>query len=178
LIIKERVWIRCLMKKRAVLAIRVDGDPCLRKVSQPLQDVGPAERILIQAMIETMHEADGVGLAAPQVGINKRIIVLDTGDGNGPFAMINPEITAREGCSVMEEGCLSVPGGCVKIERSETITARFLDELGDGRQATCSGLLARAVQHECDHLDGTLITDYLPESGPGKTDQSLLRDER
>ena len=145
--------------KKPILAIRTDGDPCLRQISQPLQNVGPSERILIQAMLDTMYHADGVGLAAPQVGINKRIIVLDVGQGS--LVMINPDIVQKQGSSVMEEGCLSVPGQCVKIERAELITVRFLDEQGDPQEMECSGLFSRAVQHETDHLNGVLITDYI-----------------
>lgn len=146
------------MIKKSVLAIRTMGDPCLREVSQPLQSVGSSERILIQAMFTSMYHADGVGLAAPQVGINKRIIVLDA--GQGPIAMINPQIVRREGTALMEEGCLSVPGGCVTIERSDVISVQFLDAQGNPQEIRCSGLLSRAVQHECDHLDGKLIADY------------------
>jgi peptide deformylase len=156
--------------KKPILAIRTVGDPCLREVSQPLQGVGPSERILIQAMFETMYHADGVGLAAPQVGINKQIIVLDV--GKGPLVMVNPDIVQKEGESVMEEGCLSVPGRCVKIQRAETITVRFLDEQGDSQELMCSGLLSCAVQHECDHLQGKLIVDYDYAKENRQTDQT------
>jgi len=144
--------------KKAILGIRIIGDPCLRAVSTALESVGASERVLIQAMIETMHEANGVGLAAPQVGINKQIIIIDVGEG--AVAMINPEILERRGTCVMEEGCLSVPEEHVEIERAEEITVRFLDQDGVKREMTCSGLFARAVQHECDHLCGKLIVDY------------------
>lgn len=144
--------------KKAILAIRTIGDPCLRQPSAAVQHVGPGERILIQAMIETMYSAKGVGLAAPQVGINKRIVVIDVGDG--PLALINPEIVATQGSSSMEEGCLSVPDGVVSVTRPEMIRFKFLDEQGTPQEAECAGLMARAIQHECDHLDGKLIVDY------------------
>mgnify|MGYP000875944085 CR=1 FL=1 len=156
--------------KKPVLAIRTDGDPCLRLVSQPLEGVGPSERLLIQAMFDTMYYAEGVGLAAPQVGINKQIIVLDA--GQGPLAMVNPDIVKESGESVMEEDCLSVPGACVKVCRAETITVKFLDPNGDAQTLVCSGLLSRAVQHECDHLKGKLITDYAGTSKKSAANQS------
>lgn len=146
------------MMKKAILALRKIGDPCLREESVALTTVGPGERMLINAMIETMYSEEGVGLAAPQVGINKQIIVIDV--GNGPMALINPDIIERAGKSVMEEGCLSVPKGCVKIERPETIKVRFLDDQGIRQEITCGGLMSRAIQHEWDHLHGKLIVDY------------------
>lgn len=147
--------------KKAILAVRTIGDPCLREVSKRLEQVGPGERILIQAMLETMYEAKGVGLAAPQVGINKQIMVVDVGDG--PLALINPEIIEAQGVCEMEEGCLSVPNAAVNITRAETIRVNFLDENGDPQEKECSGLLARVIQHENDHLQGKLIVDYADE---------------
>ncbi|HSV42933.1 MAG TPA: peptide deformylase [Candidatus Bathyarchaeia archaeon] len=144
--------------KKAVLKVRTLGDPCLRRPSVALESVGVSERMLIRAMAETMYEEEGVGLAAPQIGVNKQIIVVD--DGKGLIAMINPDIVKAEGKAVMEEGCLSVPNGCVKVERAETIRVRFLDDQGTPRELECSGLLSRAVQHEMDHLQGKMIVDY------------------
>ncbi len=144
--------------KKAILKIRTLGDPCLRRPSAALEGVGVSERMLIRAMTETMYEEEGVGLAAPQVGINKQIIVVD--DGKGLIAMVNPKIIQAEGKAAMEEGCLSVPNGCVKVERAETIRVRFLDDQGESKELECSGLLARAVQHEMDHLQGKMIVDY------------------
>lgn len=144
--------------KKAILTIRTIGDECLRQPSLRLQSVGPGERILIQAMIETMYAAEGVGLAAPQVGINKQIFVVDI--GNGPLVFINLEIVDAYGSCVKEEGCLSVPEGCVKVERPEKIRVKFWDSQGKECDMECSGLLARVVQHENDHLMGKLIVDY------------------
>ena len=144
--------------KKAVLTIRTIGEPCLRRVSIPMEEVGAAERLLIDAMIMTMYEQEGVGLAAPQIGVNKRIIVVDV--GQGPMVFINPEIVETRGLSCMEEGCLSVPQASIKVKRPETIRVKFLNEQGDPGEMECSDLLSRVIQHECDHLDGKLIVDY------------------
>lgn len=144
--------------KKAILVVRTIGDPCLRQSSVPLDHVGPGERILIKAMIETMYSEEGVGLAAPQVGVNKQLFVVDVGDG--PMALINPKIVESSGSSVVEEGCLSVPNGYVKIERAERIVVKFLDEQNNQKEMECTKLLSRAIQHECDHLEGKLIVDY------------------
>ena len=150
-----------MMMKKAILAVRTIGDPCLRQPSVFLESVGPGERVLIKAMYETMYSEEGIGLAAPQVGVNKRIMVIDVGDG--PMTLVNPEIVETSGSAVMEEGCLSVPKGCVKVERPENIVVKFLDEHNNQRQVECNGLLARAIQHENDHLLGKLIVDYATE---------------
>ncbi len=144
--------------KKPVLEIRTYGDPCLRQRSEPVREIGPSERMLIKMMFHTMYDSDGIGLAAPQVGINKQLIVIDVGDG--PLVLANPRIRDAEGQVVMEEGCLSVPGGTVEIERPETITVEYLDEENISQRLTCTGLLARAIQHEHDHLMGKLIVDY------------------
>ncbi len=144
--------------KATVLKLRTYGDECLRKVSEPVEQVGVAERILIAEMFKTMYAEKGVGLAAPQVGVNKQLIVVDTGDN--PIALANPVIIEAKGSAVMEEGCLSVPGGVVEIERPETITVEYLDANNEKKVLECSGLLARAIQHERDHLIGKLIIDY------------------
>jgi len=142
----------------APLIIRIYGDPCLRKKSSLIKKVGPGERMLINSMIETMHAAKGVGLAAPQVGINQRLFVVDI--GNGPIAIINPRITKKVGATVLEEGCLSIPEVTIPIERPEAITVRYIDENNQVMEISCEELLARAIQHETDHLNGKLIVDY------------------
>lgn len=144
------------------LKIRLYGDPCLRKKSRPIKVVGPSERMLIESMIATMHQAKGVGLAAPQVGINQRFFVVDVGDG--PKAIINPKITKRIGSEVLEEGCLSIPEVMVMIERPQQITVKYMNENGQMMKMTCEDLLARTIQHETDHLDGKLIIDYASHS--------------
>ena len=145
----------------APLKIRLYGDPCLRKKSEPIDEVGASERMLIQSMIVAMHEAKGVGLAAPQIGINKRLFVVDVGEG--PMAIINPKIVKKSGSGVLEEGCLSIPQVTVVIERPEKITVQFIDEHNNPMEMTCDDLLARVIQHESDHLDGKLIIDYATE---------------
>lgn len=143
------------------LKIRLYGDPCLRKKSSVVESVGPAERILIKAMIQTMYDAKGIGLAAPQVGINKQIFVADLGDG--PFAVINPKIKNVSGETVMEEGCLSIPEITVDVVRPEKICVEYMDEEGKQVEKNCDELLARVILHETDHLMGKLILDYQTE---------------
>jgi peptide deformylase len=121
--------------------------------------VGPAERDILRDMAETMYLNKGVGLAATQVGIPVRMIVIDIGEGL--VNLVNPVISARNGAETAEEGCLSVPGECIKIRRAKALTIDFLDENGKRSSARCEGLMARAVQHELDHLSGRLIVDYL-----------------
>ena len=141
------------------LRIRLYGDPCLRKKSTPVKEVGTAERMLIANMIETMHEHKGVGLAAPQVGINEQIFVADIGEG--PIAIINPRIIKKRGSEVMEEGCLSIPGVLIKVKRPKKIVVSCMDENNNKMQRECEGLLARVILHETDHLRGKLIVDNM-----------------
>lgn len=140
------------------LKIRLYGDPCLRKKSKSVKEVGSEELFLIKAMIELMHESKGVGLAAPQVGINKQIFVADI--GSGPMVFINPRILKKIGSGLMEEGCLSIPGVMVEIKRPLAIVVQYLDENNEKRQAEFVDLMSRVVQHETDHLHGKLIVDY------------------
>jgi len=142
------------------LKIRLYGDPCLETKSKAVKEVGPVERMLISAMFETMEACRGVGLAAPQVGINEQIFVVDT--GKEFFAAVNPKIIRSAGGDVMEEGCLSIPRVLVDVKRAKTVWVEFTDQ--DNRQvrAQLSGLTARVFQHEHDHLHGKLILDYLP----------------
>ncbi|OGX39799.1 MAG: peptide deformylase [Omnitrophica WOR_2 bacterium RIFCSPLOWO2_12_FULL_50_9] len=140
------------------LKIRLYGDPCLRKKSIPVPEVGPPERALIQSMMATMHEHKGIGLAAPQVCIHQRIFVADIGEG--PLAFVNPKIIRYFGSGVLEEGCLSIPGVTVMVRRPEKIVVRYLDEHNQPVEKACEALLARVIQHETDHLDGRLIVDY------------------
>lgn len=140
------------------LKIRIYGDSCLRKKSSPVKKVGPGERILIKSMIETMNEHKGIGLAAPQVGINEQIFVADVGDG--PMAVVNPKIVRKKGSAVMEEGCLSIPGVTVKVKRPERIFVSYTDEHNNKVEREMDELLARVFQHETDHLHGKLIVDY------------------
>ncbi len=141
------------------LKIRVYGDPCLRKKSVPVKNVGPSERLLIKSMFETMYDHKGIGLAAPQVGINEQIFVTDVGEG--PVVFINPHITKKRGSEVMEEGCLSLPGIQAQIKRPQRIFVSYLDENNKKIEREYDGLLARVILHETDHLRGKLIIDYV-----------------
>ena len=143
----------------STLTIRIYGDSCLRKKSAPVTNVGPGERLLIASMLETMSQHKGIGLAAPQVGINQQIIVIDIGEG--PMAMINPKILKRRGSALMEEGCLSIPGVVVDVNRPEEIQVEYLDENNRTVRRAFKELLARVVQHETDHLHGKLIVDHV-----------------
>ncbi|MBM4309494.1 MAG: peptide deformylase [Deltaproteobacteria bacterium] len=129
----------------------------LRKKCEPIETIDDAVVQLARDMLETMYEDKGVGLAAPQVGVSRRLIVLDVGDG--PLALINPEITSAEGTDTMEEGCLCLPGINVEVERSARVRVVGLDTSGKPLDIDADDLLARALQHEIDHLSGTLIID-------------------
>lgn len=141
------------------LKVRLYGDPCLIARSKPVKEVGAAERLLIDAMFATMHAQKGIGLAAPQVGINEQIFVVDT--GKDAFAVINPKIIRSVGHETSEEGCLSIPHLGVNVKRAKEIDVEFLDENNKLVRARLSGLLAKVFQHEYDHLQGRLIIDYL-----------------
>lgn len=141
-------------------------DSILTKVSEPVSEINDDIRQLLEDMAETMRANTGVGLAAPQVGLNIRVVVLDVDDEAeskkfGLIKMINPRIVAREEEIHFEEGCLSVPNLRVTTSRSARICVCFLDENGKSRELTAEGLLAVAIQHEIDHLDGKLIIDHL-----------------
>ena len=142
----------------ATLKIRLYGDPCLRKKSVSVIYVGPMEQALLQDMLVAMREHKGVGLAAPQVGANRQIFVVDIGDG--PLAFINPRIIEKSGGDVIEEGCLSIPGVTVMVRRPERIVVRYIDENNQPHEKVYEEMMARVIQHEMDHLDGKLIVDY------------------
>lgn len=143
----------------AIRMIRLDGDPVLREVAKPVPDVTKNVVKLLDDMAETMYDAEGVGLAAPQVGIAKRIIVMDCGDGL--IEMINPEILEKDGEQEGPEGCLSIPGVTADIKRANHVIAKGLNRNGEAIIVEGEGLLARCIQHEIDHLDGILFTDYI-----------------
>ena len=141
----------------ALREIRVQGDPVLTKVCKEVKEVTPRIQDLIEDMIETMYDACGVGLAAPQVGILKRIVVIDVGDG--PIVMINPRIINTDGEQTGDEGCLSVPGKAGVVTRPNYVMARFFDEEMNECEIEGEELLARAICHELDHLDGHLYVE-------------------
>ena len=141
----------------ALREIRVEGDAVLTKVCKEIKEVTPRIQDLIDDMIETMYEANGVGLAAPQVGILKRVVVIDVGEG--PIVMINPRTVAQDGEQTGDEGCLSVPGKAGIVTRPNYVMARFFDEEMNECEVEGEGLLARAICHELDHLDGHLYVE-------------------
>lgn len=143
-----------------VLNIRLVPDPVLRRKARPVKAIDDSVRKLARDMIETMQSASGVGLAANQVGVLLRVATIQLPDQE-PFVMINPLITLREGTRVVEEGCLSVPGYVGTIERSVTVKARYLDERSSKQRVTAQDLLAQAIEHEVDHLNGILYLDHL-----------------
>ena len=137
-------------------------DPRLRKRAAPVTEFDDALKKLVGDMFETMYAAPGIGLAATQVDVHKRVIVIDISeDRDQPLVLINPEILAREGIEEMDEGCLSVPGIYEKVRRAERIRYRAQDPEGKHFEAEADGLLAVCIQHEIDHLDGKLFVDYL-----------------
>ena len=148
----------------AQLQILEFPDPRLRLRAQPVTQVDAALRTLIDDMFETMYAAPGIGLAATQVNVAKRVLVIDLSERRDqPLALINPEIVARSGVEETEEGCLSVPGYFDKVTRAEQISVRALDRDGRPLEFEADGLLAVCIQHEIDHLDGKLFVDYLSE---------------
>jgi peptide deformylase len=148
----------------ALLQILEFPDPRLRNRAQPVAQVDAALRTLIDDMFETMYAAPGIGLAATQVNVAKRVLVIDLSERrNEPLALINPEILQRAGVEETEEGCLSVPGYFDKVTRAEQIRVRALDRDGKQIEFDADGLLAVCIQHEIDHLDGKLFVDYLSE---------------
>lgn len=145
----------------ALRKIRIDGDDILRKVCRPVDEITPKILTLIEDMIETMYEANGVGLAAPQIGVLKRVVVIDIGDG--PVVMINPQIIETEGNQEGQEGCLSVPGKVGIVNRPFRVVAKAINEKGEEITVEGEELMARAICHELDHLDGKLYTDIATE---------------
>ncbi|MBQ1876608.1 MAG: peptide deformylase [Selenomonas sp.] len=143
----------------SLLDIRRAGDPVLKEVSQPVQKIDKQLKKLLDDMADTMYKNDGVGLAAPQVGKLIRAVVIDCQDEVGLIELINPKITYREGKAVDTEGCLSVPDIFGEVERAAKVKVEFLNRRGKLQHLTAKGLLARCIQHECDHLEGQLFID-------------------
>ena len=149
----------------ALLPIITAPDPRLKKKCEPVEQVDEEIRTLMDDMLETMYAAPGIGLAAPQVGVTKRVLVLDVAkdeDDPEPLCMANPEITwASEEKNVYEEGCLSVPEQYADVKRPKKVRVRFLDKNNETQEIEADDLLATCVQHEMDHLEGVLFVDYL-----------------
>ena len=146
----------------AIRKIRVDGDDILRKPCKDVKEVTPRILDLIDDMFDTMYEANGVGLAAPQVGILKKIVVIDVGDGE-PLALINPVIIERSGEQTGDEGCLSIPGMSAIVTRPNHVICKAYDENMNEYTVKGEELLARAICHELDHLEGVLYKDVAQE---------------
>jgi peptide deformylase len=140
------------------LKIRLLGDPALRKGSKPVRQINEGRRQILSQMAGLMYDSSGVGLAATQVGINESMIVVDA--GSGLYKLINPKVVKKEGTQVMEEGCLSVPGVCIKVKRAREVLVEAQDENGKPVSIEARDLLACVFQHEIDHLRGRLIVDY------------------
>ena len=162
-----------------ILKILEFPDPRLRTTATPVDVVDDALRQIISDMFETMYEAPGIGLAASQVDLHKRLLVADvTSDKSDPHVLINPEILAMDGQQVSEEGCLSVPGYYEEVERAEHIRVRYLDREGKVTEKDMEGMLAVCVQHEIDHLDGKLFVDYLSEAKRQRIRKRLMKERR
>jgi peptide deformylase len=157
-------------------------DPLLRQVAEPVADIDDAIRTLLSDMAETMYDAPGIGLAAPQVGICQRVIVMDCAPDESPpelWKMVNPEIISRsDETSKLEEGCLSIPNFTGEVIRPAEVIVRYQDETGTEKEMTASGLLAACVQHEIDHLDGILFTDYLSKLKRDMIWRKILKEAR
>lgn len=151
----------------AIRKVVVFPDERLRKPTKEIVEFNDELRALVADMFETMYDDDGIGLAAPQIGVSKKIVVIDIKDSEdpsvrfGPYVLINPKITAKEGTAVYTEGCLSVPEIYEDITRAEKVTLEAYNEFGELKTYHADGLLAICMQHELDHLEGRLFIDYL-----------------
>jgi len=163
----------------AILSILHFPDPRLTTRAQPVEHVDDEVRRLLADMFETMYGAPGIGLAATQVNVHRRVVVIDVSeDKNEPRVFINPEILSREGVEEMEEGCLSVPGIYEKVQRAERVKVRALDGDGNPFELETDGLLAVCIQHEIDHLEGKLFVDYLSQMKRQRIRKKLEKRER
>lgn len=143
---------------KTALKIRIFGDPVLRKKARSVERATDKHREILSEMAQLMYASSGIGLAAPQVGISEAMIVVDC--GSGLYKLLNPKILKKEGQQALEEGCLSVPGVCIKVRRAKKIQVGALDESGKSVTIDAQGLLACVIQHEMEHLKGGLIIDH------------------
>lgn len=163
----------------AKLKILEFPDPRLRTKATPVEAVDDAVRALIVDMFETMYAAPGIGLAATQVDVHKRLLVADvSSDQSAPHVLINPVILEKDGVTVTDEGCLSVPGYYEEVERAEHVRVQYLDQQGATQEMDAEGLLAVCIQHEMDHLEGRLFVDYLSEAKRQRIRKKLLKERR
>ena len=154
-------------------------DPRLRKKAKMVETIDDRLKALIDDMFETMYDAPGIGLAATQVDVHRRLLVADVStDKNEPWVLINPVIIEQDGVEVTEEGCLSVPGYYEEVQRAEHIRVRYLNRDGDEVESEFDGLLAVCVQHEMDHLEGKLFVDYLSEAKRQRIRKRLEKDRK
>ena len=163
----------------AKLKILEFPDPRLRTKASPVEIVDDELRTLVDDMFETMYAAPGIGLAATQVDVHKRLLVTDVSpDKTEPHVLINPQIIEKDGEAITEEGCLSVPGYYEEVTRAEHIRVRFLDRDGNEAEMEAEGLLAVCIQHEMDHLDGKLFVDYLSEAKRQRIRKRIQKERR
>ena len=163
----------------AKLKILEFPDPRLRKKAAHVENVDDELRTLIDDMFETMYEAPGIGLAATQVDVHRRLLVADVSpDKSEPHVLINPEIIEKDGVTQSDEGCLSVPGYYEAVRRAEHIRVRFLDREGEQQEMEAEGLLAICIQHEMDHLEGKLFVDYLSQLKRQRIRKKLEKERR
>ena len=166
----------------AILPILTAPDPRLKKKSKPVETVDDDVRRLMDEMLETMYAAPGIGLAAPQVGVGKRVLVLDVareGEPKNPMKLVNPEIVwVSDDDNTYEEGCLSVPEHYAEVARPRAVKVRYLDETGAERLVEAEGLLATCLQHEIDHLDGILFIDHLSALKRNMILRKLLKEKK
>ena len=163
----------------AILDILVYPDPRLRTVAKPVKSVDERIRTLIKDMIETMHDANGIGLAATQVDVHEQVIVMQIPeDQEEPRVLINPTIIEKDGETVYDEGCLSVPEYYAPVKRAETIKITALDEQGEIYELEADGLLAICIQHEMDHLQGKVFVDYLSRLKQDRVRKKLAKQAR
>lgn len=163
----------------ALLDILHFPDPRLRIKAKPIAAVTEVHRVLAADMLATMYAAPGIGLAATQVGVDQRLIVVDVSDdGDQPQVFINPELLSKEGTEVTQEGCLSVPGVYEDVERAERVRVRAMGLDGKSREFDADGLLAVCIQHEIDHLDGKLFVDYLSDLKRQRIRKRIEKEER
>lgn len=163
----------------ALLEILHFPDPRLRQMCEPVVDINDDIRQLAADMLETMYEAPGIGLAAAQVNVQKRVLVVDVSEEkNEPLVFINPEILEKDGIEVMQEGCLSVPGFYEDVERADKIKVKAFDQHSNEFTIDADGLLAVCIQHEIDHLDGKLFVDYISPFKRQRIKQKLEKQKR
>lgn len=154
------------------LKIKVLGDPVLRKKAKPVKRITAEHQDILSTMAESMYEYSGIGLAAPQVGISAQLIVVDIGEGL--YKLVNPKIVKRQGNQAIQEGCLSVPGVCIKVRRSRQVWVEALDENSCAVKIQAKDLFACVLQHEIDHLEGKLIVDHTSFLGKLRIKRKLV----